>query len=126
MTANFGTELRQLLAKLSGFSIDATDYVSYFVNDCGERLVFVQRQGEGSATLLHSDLGWEPRPVDGPTTTMAEAAPEEMKQMLKNVSVDGGLLSIPMCGSTILSLDEAKWLEACYSASAPLRAGDDA
>ncbi|MEU3754870.1 hypothetical protein AB0H17_19190 [Streptomyces olivoreticuli] len=123
MTLNIGTELRQLLAKLSGFPINATDYVSYFVNDCGERMVFVQRQGEGSATLLHSDLDWEPRPVNGPTTTMADAAPEEMKQTLKNVSIDGGLLSTPMCGSTILGRDEAKWLDACYSASTPLRAG---
>ncbi|WP_162890302.1 hypothetical protein [Streptomyces olivoreticuli] len=70
---------------MSGFPINATDYVSYFVNDCGERMVFVQRQGERSATLLHSDRDWEPRPVNGPTTTMADAAPQkkEMKQTLK-------------------------------------------
>ncbi|MHA7961252.1 hypothetical protein ACX9I7_26210 [Streptomyces sp. L500] len=75
------------------------------------------------ATLLHSDLSWEPRPVNSLTTTMADAAPEEMKQTLKNVGIDGGLLSIPMCGSTILGRDEAKWLDACYSASVTLRAG---
>ncbi|GAA0372818.1 hypothetical protein [Streptomyces blastmyceticus] len=122
MTPNFRTELRQLLAKLSGFPIGATDYVSYFVNDSGEPMVFVQQQGEKSATLLHSDLDWEPHPVTGPTTTMADTAPEEMKQKLKNVSIDGGLLSTPMCGSAILGRDEAQWLDACFSASTPLRA----
>ncbi|MFC5725049.1 hypothetical protein ACFP1Z_33405 [Streptomyces gamaensis] len=110
MTPNFGTELRQLLAKLSGFPIGAADYVSYFVNDSGERMVFVQQQGERAATLLHSDLNWEPHPVTGPTTTMADTAPEEMKQKLKKVSIDGGLLGTPMCGSAILGRDEAQWL----------------
>ncbi|MGI5339157.1 hypothetical protein ACQEVS_18080 [Streptomyces sp. CA-181903] len=123
MTFSAGNELRRVLTELSGFPIDAADYVSYFANDCGEHLVFLQRRGEESAVLLHSDLGWEPRPVNGPTTTMAEAAPEEMRQMLKGVNVDTGLLNVPMCGSTVLNRDEARWLDACYSASSALRAG---
>lgn len=121
MASGFGTDLRKLLAQMSGFAIGDKDYVSYFVNDSGERAIFVQKWGEGAATLLHSDLDWEPKPVKGPTTTMADTATPEQKKALTNVSIDGGLLATPMCGDVILGRDEAKWLDACYSASKPLR-----
>ncbi|WP_158857764.1 hypothetical protein [Streptomyces sp. NRRL B-1347] len=121
MASDFGIDLRMLLAQLSGFPIGDKDYVSYFVNDSGERLIFVQQRGEAAATLLHSDLDWEPRPVKGFTTTMADTATPAQKKTLENVSIGGGLLSTPMCGATILGRDEAKWLDACYSASEPLR-----
>jgi hypothetical protein len=121
MAPDSGIELRRLLMQMSGFPIGDRDYVSYFVNDTGERMIFVQKWGEKSATLLHSDLEWEPKPVLGPTTTMADAATSEQKQTLLKVSVDGGLLSTPLCGDVILGRGEAKWLDACYEASEPLR-----
>ncbi|WP_189174905.1 hypothetical protein [Streptomyces lasiicapitis] len=121
MASDFGTDLRKLLAQLSGFPIGDKDYVSYFVNDSGERLIFVQKWGEGAATLLHSDLDWEPKPVKGFTTTMADTATPAQRKTLETVSVGGGLLNTPMCGDVILGRDEAKWMDACYSASEPLR-----
>ncbi|MER7478688.1 hypothetical protein ABTX60_13680 [Streptomyces sp. NPDC126510] len=106
---------------MSGFPIGDRDYVSYFVNDTGEPMIFVQKWGQQSATLLHSDLDWEPKPVLRPTETMADAATPEQKQTLLKVGIDGGLLSTPLCGDVILGGGEAKWPDACYEASEPLR-----
>jgi hypothetical protein len=87
---------------MSGFPIDSKDYVSYFINDSGERVIFVQKQGEKAGTLLHSDMDWEPKPVSGPTTTMADVATPEQQKMLAKVNPGGGLFSTPMCGDVIL------------------------
>ncbi|MFF0742159.1 hypothetical protein ACFYVL_17350 [Streptomyces sp. NPDC004111] len=119
MTTNFGIEIRKLLAQVSGFDISDTDYVAYFVNDTGERLIFVQARGQASA--LHSDLGWEPQSVDGPTTTMADSVPAELKEKAVKAGLNNGMLDTPMLGSTILGKVEAQWLNACYAASEPLR-----
>ncbi|MFG3010614.1 hypothetical protein ACGFZB_09150 [Streptomyces cinerochromogenes] len=121
MASDPGIELKALLAQMSGFPIGDKDYVSYFINDSGERVIFVQKRGEKSGTLLHSDMDWEPKPVNGPTTTMADVATPEQKEALAKVNPGGGLFSTPMCGGVILDRAEAKWLDACYSASEPLR-----
>ncbi|MBY8884998.1 hypothetical protein K7472_09090 [Streptomyces sp. PTM05] len=121
MATDPGIELRRLLSQMSGFSIGDRDYVSYFVNDSGERMIYVQKWGEGAAVLLHSDLAWEPQTVKGPPTTTAHTATAAQKKALSNVSIDGGLLDTPVCGGIILDRAEAQWLSACYSATEPLR-----
>lgn len=109
---------------MTGFPIGDKDYISYFVNSSGEEAVFVQKWGVQSATLLHSDMGWEPQVVKGPTTTMADAATEAQKKALASVSLDGELFSTPLCGDMILDRAEARWIDACHSASEPLRDAD--
>ncbi|MFJ4683725.1 hypothetical protein ACIQNG_36145 [Streptomyces sp. NPDC091377] len=118
-----GVELRHVLSRMSGFAIGDTDYVSYFGNDTGERLIYVHKWGEASGLLLHSDLDWDPQPVKGPPTTLGDTATGAQKRALSSVSVDddGRLLDTPVCGDIILGREEAQWLAACYTATAPLR-----
>lgn len=71
---------------------DSTDYVGYFRNDCGEELVFIQRKGQEVATLVHSDLGWEPVQV-----------------------------MMGRCYEVILNGDEKEWVATCWKASAGYR-----
>ncbi|MET9763147.1 hypothetical protein ABZ016_29605 [Streptomyces sp. NPDC006372] len=121
MATDPGIELRRLLSQMSGFSIGDRDYVSYFVNNSGERMIYVQKWGEEAAVLLHSDLDWEPQAVEGPPITMADTATATQKKALSNVGIGGALLATPVCGGVILNRAEAQWLSACYSATEPLR-----
>ncbi|WP_346047929.1 DUF4365 domain-containing protein [Actinomadura chokoriensis] len=59
--------LRARIGEMAGVDFEASDIVLHFVNEHGEDLVFWQRQGEGYATLLHSDLDWRPEFI-GPET----------------------------------------------------------
>jgi hypothetical protein len=121
MAEDLYCNLRQLLSQMSGHNIDDEDYVSYFVNDSGEPLIFVQKRGEGSATLLHADLHWVPKPINGPSTVMGDVATAEMRETGAKVNPDGGLLNTPIVGDTMLDSREAQWLDACYAASEHLR-----
>jgi hypothetical protein len=71
-------------------------------NVYGEDVIFWQRRGEGYATLLHSDLDWEPEYV-GPELLHLEGLP--------------GLLGAPSVGDVILEMAEALWLAACFGAT---------
>jgi hypothetical protein len=65
-------------------------YHSYFENGYGEQLVFIYDRESDTATLYHSDLGWEhPRPVE-----------------------EGG-----RCPSIVLDQAEMLWLRACWLAA---------
>ncbi|WP_051940166.1 hypothetical protein [Phaeacidiphilus oryzae] len=121
MASDFGADLRKLFVELSGYQIEDTDYVSYFVNEYGERLIFVQRRGESTATLLHSDLDWEPKIIDGPVKTMGDTVDAAEKAVLERVNPDGGLLNTPTVAGIILNWPEAMWLKACRDASQVLR-----
>jgi hypothetical protein len=77
----------------------ARDYVGYFANTFDEELVFVQRRGEPTATVIRSDLGWRPVVV-----SMREG----------KVRGDG-------IGELILDEAEAAWIHACWLASRPHR-----
>lgn len=68
------------------------DYVTYFCNSVGDELVFVQRPGELTASLFHSETDWIP-------TTICAGEPE------------GVMLDPP----------EWLWLKASWDASASYR-----
>jgi hypothetical protein len=109
VTDELGRDLRRLLSDMSGYPIEASDYVSYFVNEYGERLVFV-RKAKKTAVLLHSDLGWEPKPIAGPPTSGGadQDLPPDVRRFLGDV---------PVVGDIILNHPEALWLKACLAAT---------
>jgi hypothetical protein len=95
--------VRTQLGEMAGVEFGPSDIVLHFINEYGEDLIFWQRRGEGYATLLHSDLDWDPRYV-GP-------------EMLHFDVPFRPHLRAPMIGSVILNTPEALWLAACFSAT---------
>lgn len=95
--------LRTRLGEMAGVEFGPSDAVMHFVNRHGEDLIFWQRQGEGYATLLHSDLGWEPRII----------WPEAL-QFDTRLGLPG---AVPTVGDVILNSAEALWLAACFEAT---------
>ncbi|MFI6321711.1 DUF4365 domain-containing protein [Nonomuraea sp. NPDC050556] len=94
--------LRIRLGEMAGVEFEASDLVVHFVNRWGEDLIFWQRQAEGFATLLHSDLDWEPRCI----------WPEALR--VTNLRVIG---PVPMVADVILDEAELMWLTACFEAT---------
>ncbi|MET8829066.1 hypothetical protein ABZX40_16340 [Streptomyces sp. NPDC004610] len=98
--------IEPLLARLCGGEITDKDYVGYFMNECGEELVFAQHRVEKTARLWHSDANWETFRVgdhsirpDGPTDGMITVA------------------------DLITNREEATRLSSCLAASRHLRQG---
>jgi len=89
--------LRIWLGEMAGVEFGTSDVVMHFVNALGEDLIFWQRRGEGYATLLHSDLDWEPRCIWPEVLRFTSAA--------------------PVVANTILNKAEAFWLAACFEAT---------
>lgn len=100
------------LGKEAGVRFRKGDKVERFENELQETLVFWQRKNEFHATLLHSDLDWEPQKI---TPSMLD---------FDGVSkIPGGqhLGSIPTIGDIVLSIEEAVWLLSCFQASRWMR-----
>lgn len=97
--------LRARIGEMAGVEFEASDIVLHFVNEHGDDLVFWQRQGEGYATLLHSDLDWEPEFI-GP----------EMLHLDTSLGLRG-VGRVPTVGDTILNPGEALWLAACFEST---------
>jgi hypothetical protein len=97
--------VRTQLGEMAGVRYGQSDIVRHFVNEHGEDLIFWQRRGEGYATLLHSDLDWEPEYI-GPETLHFDK-PTGMS----------GLGPVPTVGNVILNMAEALWLSACFTAT---------
>ncbi|MCO6009733.1 DUF4365 domain-containing protein [Actinoallomurus purpureus] len=95
--------LRTRLGEMAGIDFDASDIVMHFINHWDEDLIFWQRRGEGYATLLHSDLDWEPQCI----------WPEALRF---NASL-GPLGTAPRIANVILNEAEALWLAACFEAT---------
>lgn len=129
-------EIRHALSKLVGRRFDTTDYVSYFLNELGEELVFRQQRGNSVATLLHSDFDWFPvEVVPDPLTGKQRAArlgvstvqdlaerlddPEihEFVQQFGDMELGPILDMIPVIGGLIVNEDELTWLRCCVQAS---------
>jgi hypothetical protein len=77
----------------------ARDYVGYFANAYDEEMLFVQRRGEPTATVIRSDLGWKPVLV-------------YMRE---------GKLRGEGIGELIVDEAEEAWIHACWLASRPHR-----
>ncbi|ASU81690.1 hypothetical protein CDO52_01770 [Nocardiopsis gilva YIM 90087] len=95
-----------MLSELCGQKIAADSYVGFFINDCGEYLVFVQPRGEDTATLLHSDMDWKP----------CEVADLALKQLRSR----SGPMTV---GDILIDAAEASWLTGCLEATAWMREG---
>ncbi len=91
------------LGEMAGVEFGPSDMVQHHVNVFGEDLIFWQRQGEGFATLLHSDFDWYPEHI-GPEHFYPNGRP-------------GLLPGIPVLADKILSKAEAQWLAACFDAA---------
>jgi hypothetical protein len=100
--------LRTELGEMAGVEFGVSDIVMHFVNHWGEDLIFWQRRGEGCATLLHSDLGWEPECI------WPEALRFYAAKRFPGVA--------PRVGDVILNTAEAFWLAACFEATVWARA----
>ncbi|MFI5532262.1 DUF4365 domain-containing protein [Kitasatospora sp. NPDC051853] len=115
--------LHAFLSGLSGADLRPGDYLSYFVNDCEEEMIFQQRPGEPYGVLLHRDLEWEPRPVDpGREARLRErvlaalpAGVDEAAALELLAALGGGPTDV------IMHQAERDWLSACISASQWLR-----
>lgn len=111
-------ELHHFLNRVSGATFDTRDYVAYFENEFGERIIFQQRPRESHARIFHADLDWVPEVVSpeslrlGGLAGIPEGFPLEVRKMFINV---------PTVGNVILDVSEAFWLSACFLASAPYR-----
>lgn len=95
--------LRTRLGEMAGAEFGPSDIVMHFVNRWDEDLIFWQRQGEGYATLLHSDLGWEPECI----------WPEAFRFYAAKRLPDPA----PTVADVILDTAEAFWLAACFEAT---------
>lgn len=110
-----GQAVRTHLGEMAGVDFDPSDQVLHFVNEYGEDLIFWQVKGEDHATLLHSDLDWEPRLITPDslrfTGGLTERIGAEIPKGLRS------LADVPNVGDMILNLPEALWLAACFSAT---------
>jgi hypothetical protein len=86
------------LGEMAGVEFDPSDMVMHFVNEHDEVLVFWRRFGEIGATLLQSDLDWEPHYFTPDSFTL----------------IDG---KIPAVADIVLDSSEIMWLLACFKAT---------
>ncbi|WP_179777927.1 DUF4365 domain-containing protein [Amycolatopsis endophytica] len=91
------------LGEMAGVEFGASNIVQHHVNAHGEDLIFWQRRGEEFATLLHSDLDWQPEHI-GPEHFHPHGRPDLLS-------------SAPVVANTMLSRAEAQWLAACFDAA---------
>jgi hypothetical protein len=115
-------ELHKFLTTISGMQFDTTDYLSYFVNDYGEEMIFRQERGKNKAVLLHSDLDWEPQDITPEDLTFDGFARQIANRKVPS-SIPDALAMVPTVGDIILGLSEALWLTACFGASRWIRKG---
>ncbi len=111
------------LGEMAGVTFGKSDRVLHWINEYEEQLIFWQRPGEPHATLLHSDLGWDPTPITpegllipGGSALGLEFGtdyPEELRR----------LTPIPVVSGIILNMPEAMWLASCFSATKWARQG---
>ncbi|MFF8695344.1 DUF4365 domain-containing protein [Streptomyces sp. NPDC015144] len=111
------------LGEMAGVVFDRSDHVLHWVNEFDEQLIFWQRPGEPHATLLHSDLDWNPIPIR-PSGLLLPGAwaqgldlggdfPEELRRSMP----------IPFISGVILNMPEALWLASCFSSTERARHG---
>ncbi|WP_209621410.1 DUF4365 domain-containing protein [Saccharothrix coeruleofusca] len=91
------------LGEKAGVEFSPSDIVRHHVNVYGEDLIFWQRRGEGFATLLHSDLDWQP----------VHIGPEHLHPDGRS----GVFSGVPIVADIILHMAEAQWLAACFDAT---------
>jgi hypothetical protein len=104
--------VRTHLGEVCGVEFDPSDYVQHFINEYGEDLIFWQRLGESHATLLHSDLDWDPYLITPDVLLFGEGSRE-------------GFANVPTVGDVVLNMPEAMWLAACFAATHWAREAED-
>ncbi|MCI2423426.1 DUF4365 domain-containing protein [Saccharopolyspora sp. K220] len=129
--------IAHVLGKISGIKFDTTDYLSYFVNQAGEQLIFHQERGVPYATLLHEDFDWDPvdffpdeitgeqRARAMGVSTLEDMArltgykiPEGLADDALNMSAAEMLDKMPVVGGRlIVDKNEMSWLESCAEGS---------
>lgn len=111
------TQVNHALAALTGAEIDATDYVSLFVNEYGDVLLFAQSLGMDIAAVYHSQApgfpifyhGFGPQEkIDYGQVAWAEES-EFVGDFLKNHKKPNRV---------VLTLEERMWVRLCVHASA--------
>ena len=112
-----GQAVRTHLGEMAGVDFDPSDQVLHFVNEYGEDLIFWQVKGEDHATLLHSDLDWEPRLITPDSLRFAGGLTERLGTETEMPEGLRSLADVPTVGDVILNLPEAMWLAACFSAT---------
>jgi hypothetical protein len=65
--------LRKALAAMCGHHIGPYDYVSYFLNESGESLIFWVERKTGSSYFTHNGNNWEKLPIDHPAILLRGA-----------------------------------------------------
>lgn len=135
--------IARALGGLSGRKFDTTGYISYFINQHGEQLIFYQEYGAPYAVLLHEDFGWNPvefspNDITGDqhaktmgVSTVADMAkltgvemPEEVPEEALNMSAAELLDRIPMVGGrVIVDRNEILWIQSCAEGSKHWRPG---
>ncbi|CCH33096.1 DUF4365 domain-containing protein [Actinosynnema sp. NPDC047251] len=130
-------QLRLALSELSGQVFDTTDYISFWMNKYGEEMVYHQRRGDHSASLLHHDWDWRPIEITPEAltrgdryaalglTTLAELADflgnaerGHLAEQLPEVGLRSFVDTPPVVGDTfIVNQGELAWLRACADAS---------
>jgi hypothetical protein len=105
------------LGEMAGVTFGRSDQVLHWVNEFDEQLIFWQRPGEPHATLLHSDLDWDPVPITPSGLLMPGGSPPGLEfggdypEDLRRSS------PIPIISGIILNMPEALWLASCFSAT---------
>ncbi|WP_240958458.1 DUF4365 domain-containing protein [Streptomyces barkulensis] len=114
------------LGEMAGVTFGPSDHVLHWINEFEEQLIFWQRPGQSYATLLHSDLDWNPVPITpggllipGGSSLGLEFGgdfPEDLRHGIP----------FPMVSGVILNVPEALWLSSCFSATEWARRGAEA
>ncbi|MFE5089204.1 DUF4365 domain-containing protein [Streptomyces sp. NPDC056638] len=111
------------LGAMAGVVFDRSDHVLHWVNEFDEQLIFWQRPGELYATLLHSDLGWDPIPITPSGLLMPGAWPQGLEFGGDFPEELRRSISFPVISGVILNMPEALWLASCFSATEWARRG---
>ncbi len=110
------TNIMYALADLTGVGVEATDYVSHFVNEYGEVLLFQQRLGAPWAILYHGGGDGKPFVIvnfdSAKEVDFGQAARLDGERM-----VDDFLRFHDVPGRVVFSAEERMWVRLCIHAS---------
>ncbi|MEU3621167.1 hypothetical protein BS329_07360 [Amycolatopsis coloradensis] len=110
------TNIIHALADLTGVGVEATDYVSHFVNEYGEVLLFQQRLGAPWAILYHSGGDGKPSVIVN-FDSVKEIDFGQAAWVDEGRMVDDFLRYHDVPSRVVFSADERMWVRLCVHAS---------